>query len=104
MDADPEIKPAVGRKVRVADLGCPLDFERAAGCRDDAAKFGEKTVSRVLEHAAIMRDYLGVDDFGAQRPQPRQHSLLVYAGQAREAGDIRRQYSRQAPFHPFAGQ
>ena len=40
VDADPEIKPAVGGKVRVAALGCPLDFERAAGCRDDAAEFG----------------------------------------------------------------
>jgi hypothetical protein len=29
-----------------------------------------ETVSRVLEHAAIVRDHLGIDDFGAQRSQP----------------------------------
>jgi hypothetical protein len=51
-----------------------------------------------------VRDYLGVDDFGAQRPQPRQHSLLVRAEKAREAGDISRQHRRQSPLHPLAGQ
>jgi len=68
-------------------LGCTLDFERAPGCCDDATKFSEKTVSRVLEtRGHCVRDHLGIDDFGAQRSQPRQQVPLVRAGQAREAG------------------
>ena len=88
MDADAELDPALGRHAGVALDHAVLHFDRAAHRVDHAAKLDEAAVAGALDDAPMMRGDGGIDQIAAQRPQPRQRSLLVRAGEPAVADDI----------------
>ena len=51
-----------------------------------------------------MRGECGIDKRLSDRLKLRKCTFLVTTHQPAIAGDIRRQYSRQSPFHALAGQ
>ena len=81
--------PALRSTMRV------LDLDRAAHGVDDAAKLDDRPVAGALDHAAVVDGDGRIDEIAAQRAQPRQRAILVRAGQAAEADDVRGQDRRE---------
>ena len=88
MDADAKLDPPFGRQAGVALDHAVLHLDGAAHRIDDAAKLDEAAVARALDDAPVMRGDRRINQIAAQRPQPRQRSLLVGAGEPAVADDI----------------
>ena len=88
MNADPEHDALIGRHSDVALDHRVLNCDRAPHRFDDAAEFDQSPVAGALEHAAVLARDRGVDEVGAQRPQPRERPILVRARHAAEADDV----------------
>ena len=91
MDADAELDAALGRHARIALDHGVLHFDRTAHRIDHAAELDQRAVAGALDHPAVVHGDGRIDEVAAQRPQPRQGAVLVGAGQAAEADDVRRQ-------------
>ena len=83
-----KIDALVGRHSDVALDHRILNCDRASHRLDDAAELDQSPVAGALEHAAVLAGDGGVDEFGAQRPQPRERAVLVRARHAAEADDV----------------
>ena len=88
MNADAELDAAIVRHAGVALDHAVLHLDRAAHRVDDAAKFDEAAVAGALDDAPAMRGDGRINQIAAQRPEPRQRSLLVRAGEPAVADDI----------------
>ena len=88
MNADPEFDAPVRRQAGVALDHAVLHLDRAAHRVDDAAELDEAAVAGALDDAPMMRGDGRIDQIAAQRPQPRQGSLLVGPGEPAVADDI----------------
>ena len=89
-------------RLSVADPRVALDhgvlhFERASHRVDDAAKLDDAAVSGPLDDAAMMHGDCRIDQIAAQRPQSRQGSIFVSAGEPAIADHIRDQNRRNLP-------
>src|SRR5579864_2060350 len=88
MNPHAELDPPFRRHAGVA-LGHALLHTNSASHRvDDAAKLDDRAIARALDDAPAMGGDRGVDQIAAQRPQARQRSLLVGAGEPAIADDI----------------
>ena len=88
MNADAELDAPVGGQADVALDHRVLHLDGAAHGIDHAAELDQRPVAGALEHAPVMDGDRGVDEFRAQRPQPRQCPVLVGARHPAEADDI----------------
>ena len=88
MNADPEEDALIGRHSDVALDHRVLNCDGAPHRFDDAAKFDQRAVAGALEHPTVLARDGGVDEVGAQRPQPRERAVLVRARHATEADDV----------------
>jgi hypothetical protein len=95
MDADAKPGTALGRQASVALDRAVLHFDGAAHGIHHAAKLDEDAIARPLNDPAVMQSDGGVEQIAAERPQPRQRSLLVGSGQPAVSGDIGRQNGRE---------
>ena len=89
MNADAEFDAPVRRHAGVALDHAVLHFDRAAHGVDDAAELDDRAVAGALDDAAVMHGDGRVDQVAAQRPQAREDSILVGAGEPAVADDIR---------------
>ena len=83
-----------------------LHFDCAAHRVDDAAELDDAAVAGALDDAAMVHGDRGVDQIAAQRPQPRQGSIFVRAGEpavADHVGDQDRRYFALAMFRCHFG-
>jgi len=71
-----------------------LHLDCAAYRVHNTAEVDENAVAGALYDAAVMGRDRRIDQIAPQRPEPRQRPLLVGAGHARVARDIRRQDRR----------
>ena len=88
MNADAELDASLGRQAGVALDHAVLHLDRAAHRVDHAAKLDEAAVAGALDDAPMMRGDRGINQIAAQRPQPRQRSLLVRPGEPAVADNI----------------
>ena len=56
---------------------------------DDAAELDDAAVAGALDDAAMMHGDEGVDQVAAKRPEPRQNSIFVRAGESAIADHVR---------------
>ena len=82
------------------DAGVALDhgvlhFDRAAHRVDHAAELDDAAIAGALDDAAMVHGDGGIDQVAAQRPQPRQNSVFVGAGEPRIADHIGHQDRRE---------
>ena len=97
MNAQPKLDALLGRHVRVALDHSGLDFDRAADGVDHATEFDDRAVAGALDHASVMHGDDRVDQVAPQRPEPRQRSVFVGAGEPAVAGDVGHQNRRELP-------
>ena len=97
MNADAKFDALVRRDAGVALDHAGLHFECAAHRVDDAAELDDAAVAGALDDAAMVHGDCGVDQVAAERPQPREGSILVRAGKPAIADDIRDQDRRDLP-------
>ena len=88
MNADAELDAALGRHAGVALDHAVLHLDRAAHRVDHAAKLDEAAVAGALDDAPVMGGDGGIDQIAAQRPQPRQRTILVRPGEPAVADDV----------------
>src|ERR1700733_2481016 len=81
MDADAELDATIVRHAGVALDHAVLHLDRASHRVDHAAELTNEPVARSLDDAPMMRSDRRINQIAAQRPQPRQRSLLVGAGE-----------------------
>ena len=96
MDADPEFDAPLGRG-RVALDHAVLHPDGAADGVHDAAELDKAPVAGALHDAAVMDGDSRIDEIAREGPQPRQRAILVSAGEAAAADNIRDQYRRKFP-------
>ena len=97
VDADAELDALIRRDSDVALDHRVLNLDSAAHGLDHAAKFDQRPVARALEHSAIMAGDRGIDEIGAQRPQPRKRTVFVRARHPTEADDVGGEDRRDFP-------
>jgi hypothetical protein len=97
MNADAELDATLGRQSGIALDDAILHLDRAAHGVDDAPKLDQSSVAGALDHATMMHGDGGIDQIAAQRPQPRQNTILVRAGEPAVADYIRDQDRRNFP-------
>jgi hypothetical protein len=88
VNADAKLDALFGRQAGVSLEHPRLHFDRAANCIDHAAKLDDRAVASALDDPPVAGGNGRVDQVAAQRPQPRERSLLVGAGEPAEAHDI----------------
>ena len=88
MDADAESMRRPRRHAGVALDHAVLHLDGATHRVDDAAELDEAAVAGALDDAPVMRGDRRIDQIAAQRPEPRQRSLLVRPGEPAIADDI----------------
>jgi hypothetical protein len=98
VDANAKLDAALGRQPSVALDHAVLHVDGAADGVDDASELDEDAVAGTLDDAAMMQGDGWINQVAAQRPQPRQRSLLVGSGKPALASHIGRQNGRE-----FAG-
>jgi hypothetical protein len=74
-----ELDALIGRKSRVALDHRVLNGDGAAHRLDDATKLDQRAVARSLEHTPVLVGDGWVDQFGAQRSQPRERTVFIRA-------------------------
>ena len=77
------------------------DFLGATHRFDDAAKFGDRPVTKPFHKTTVMDRDCRIDEFAAQRPQPSQRPLFVCLNKPAVANDVgdqdRSDFSRTLP-------
>jgi len=96
-NADAELDALIGGHADIALDHRVLNGNGATHRFHDAAKFDQNPVAGALEHVAVLACDRGVDEVGAQRPQPRERAVLVRARDAAEADDVGGQDCRDFP-------
>jgi hypothetical protein len=104
VNADAEFDPGILRYIGVLPGHAALDFDGATRCVHGAGEFDQHAVAGGLDDAATMPGDRRIEQCFPQCLQLGQRAFFVAAHQTAVAGDIRRQYCRQPPFHAFAGQ
>jgi hypothetical protein len=104
MNADPVLNSDILRDVRVLRGHGTLDFDRAAGGIDRAAKFYQQAVTSGLDDAASMGSDSRVNNGFSGGLEPSQGAFLVTAHEAAVSSNIRSQHRRQSPLYPLACQ
>ena len=104
VNADSKFNPEFRRHAGVPFGHLPLDFHRTARGADSTSKLGQKTIASSLNYTTAIRGECRIDKRLSDRLKLRKCTFLVTTHQPAIAGDIRRQYSRQSPFHALAGQ
>jgi hypothetical protein len=79
MNADAELDASLGRQAGLALDHAVLNLDRAAHGVDYAAKLDDDPVASPFDDAAVAGGDCWVDEVAAQRPEPRESSLLVGA-------------------------
>ena len=88
MNADAELDTPVLRHAGVALDHRVLHLDGAAHRVDHAAELDDRPVAGALDHAPVMHGDGRIDEIAAQRPEPRQRTVLVRPGQPAEADHI----------------
>jgi hypothetical protein len=81
-----------------------LNLDRASCGVDGAGELHQHAVASGLDDTAAMSGDGRIEKHLSQRLQMSERTLFVAAHQTAVAGDIRRQHSRQSPFHALVGQ
>jgi hypothetical protein len=102
VNADTEFDPAVRRHVGVVHGHTTLNLDGASRCIHCASEFDQHAVARGLHDATSVLDDLGINNGFSERLQIAERALFIGAHQPTITGDIRRQQSRQSPFHALA--
>src|ERR1700729_1468855 len=97
MNADAKEDAPVLRHFGITFAHRALPFNREAHRIDDAAELDDAAIAGGLDDAAMMHGDEGVDQVAAERPEPRQNSIFVRAGESAIADDIRDQNRRNLP-------
>jgi hypothetical protein len=104
MNADPKFDPDILRDVGILPGHAALDFDCAPCGVYGASELHEHAIASSLNDAAAMRGDCGIEKRLSERLQTSERAFFVAAHQTAIAGDIRRQHSRQPPFHALVGQ
>jgi hypothetical protein len=88
MNADAKLDAALGRHTDVALDHGGLDFDRAAIRVNDAAELDQAPAAGALDHMAMAHGGCGIDQIAAKRPEPRERTVFVGAGEPALADDI----------------
>src|ERR1700733_2319224 len=103
MDADAELDATIVRHAGVALDHAVLHLDRTSHRVDHAAELTNEPVARSLDDAPMMRSDRRINQIAAQRPQPRQRSLLVGPGEPAITDDIGDQDRSDLPrLHHYA--
>src|ERR1700722_684870 len=103
MNAHAELNPSIFSHAGIALDHVVLNRDRAAHRVDDAAELTNEPVASALDGAPMMRSDRRIDQIVAQRPQPRQRSLLVRPGEPTVTDGISDQDRSDLPrFHHYA--
>jgi hypothetical protein len=81
-----------------------LDFNGASHRIDGAGELRQHAVAGGLDDSAAIRSDCGIDKGISESLELGECAFFVLAHQTAIAGYIRRQYSRQSPFHAIVGQ
>src|SRR6185437_14810832 len=95
VNADTVFDAPLGRHAGVALDEAGLHFDGAAHGVDHAAELYDRAVAGALDDPAAMRGDRRLEEIAAQTPDARQRALLVGAGEAAEADNIRDQDRRE---------
>ena len=97
MNADAKFDAALGRKAGIALDHAVLHLDGAAHGVDDAAKLDDGSIAGALDHASVMHGDGRIDQIAAERPKPRQGTILVRSGEPAVADHVRDQNRRDFP-------
>ena len=97
VNADAEIDALIGGHSDVALDHRVLNRDGAAYGFDDAVELDHRPVASALEHAPVLAGDRGIDEVGAQRPQPRERAIPVRARHPAEADDVGGEDRRDFP-------
>ncbi len=100
VNADTKFDPVVLRHVGILCSHVALNLDRASCRVDRTGELDQYAVARGLDDTAAMLDDLGIEKSFSECLQLRERALFVGAHEPTITGDVRRQHSRQAPFHP----
>jgi hypothetical protein len=95
IDSDPELDSVL--IIRAAPSHSGLNFQGAAHSIDRAAELGQKAVAGMLEHPAVMRLDLRLEQLATNRHEPIERAFFVGADQPTETSDVRCQDRRKLP-------
>ncbi len=104
MNANAKFDPAVQGHVGILRSHIALNLDRASRCVHRTGEFNQYAIPRCLDNSASMLDDLGIEKSLSESLQLAERALFIGAHEPTITGDIRRQYSRQSPFHPLVGQ
>ena len=104
VNADAKFDPSDLRRGSILLRHPGLHFNGTAYRVHGAGKLDQNAVTGRFDDASAMRGDSGVDNGLSDRLEPGQGALLISTHETAIAGDIRRQHSRQSPFHGLAGQ
>ena len=88
VNADTELDAAFGRQARIAFDHAVLQFNRATHGVDHAAELDKNPVPGALDDAAMVHGDGRIDQVAAQRPEPRERTILVRAREPAVADDV----------------
>jgi hypothetical protein len=88
MDADAELNPPVLSHAGIALDQAVLHLDRAAHRVDNAAKLDEAAVAGAVDDPPMVCGNRRIDQIAAQRPEPRERSLLVGTRESAIADNI----------------
>ncbi len=99
IDADAELKPAIGRNVGIAlGLGA-LDLDRAAQRIDHAVELDQQPVAHGLDQPAVMGGDLRLEHLVQVGLKARARPFLVGLAEAAIAGDIGDHHGGEPALH-----
>ncbi len=104
VQADPEHDGGVLGLVAIGVGHGLLELDGRAQRIDRAGKLDQRTVAGQLDQPAAVAGQRRFEAFSPVGLEPGKRAVLVTAHQARVANDIRRQNSRQSPYHALARQ
>jgi len=104
VNAEAKLDPDMLRHIGVLPGHAALDFNGASHRIDGAGELRQHAVAGGLDDSAAIRSDCGIDKGISESLELGECAFFVLAHQTAIAGYIRRQYSRQSPFHAIVGQ
>ena len=104
VDADPEYDPLFLRGPGIALGHPPLHRDRTGDGLDHARELDQDAVAGRFDDAALVLGDLGIDQFTAMRPEPREGAGLIESHEAAISGHIGGENGREPALDPLSAQ
>jgi len=104
VNADAKLDPFVLRHIIIMFRHAVLNFVGTSHGVDHAGELNEGAVPCILDDTSVTLSDFGIEKRLSESSQLRHRAFFVDPYQAARTRDIRRQNSRQSPFHVLAAQ